>query len=257
MDALSDQASLWTLYKTAYRLYQKEVIEEKKLYKRFKDDFINGNTYPKRCDVDGLNEHNKNLGILKELLGNRRDLVETYFVKSKFEHEDYLAMQHELDTTEVGTISISEVKPIRPLTLDSNVSSEMFAGLAKVLNDTHVFTTNVTEQQVEAMLALKLASPLKADVNRKVVIFFDALRSHNLIANNWQKMIADSGFFISSASNTPITYSSISTLLGATKKNEDRKKKGPEEVPSVYKLIKASVAKVVEKSSTNNTNDSI
>ena len=67
MVAKSEQASLWTLYLTAYRLYQREVIEQKKLYKRFKDDFINGNTYPKRCDVDGLNEHNKNLGILREL----------------------------------------------------------------------------------------------------------------------------------------------------------------------------------------------
>ena len=115
----------------------------------------------------------------------------------------------------------------------------------------------MTVEQVEAMLALKLSSPLKADVNRKVVTFFDALRSHNLIANNWQKIIADSGFFISSATNSPIPYTSISTLLGATKKNEDRKKKGAEEVPSVYKLIRARVAQVVEKSSTNSTNDSI
>lgn len=257
MDALSDQASLWTLYQTAYRLYQKEVIEENKLYKRFKNDFINSNTYPKRCDVDGLNEHNKNLGVLKELLDNRRDLVDKYFLKPSFEHEDYLAMQHELDTTEVGSTCPSEFSPIKHLTLDSNVSSEMFAGLAKVLNDTHVFTTRVTAEQVKAMLALKLLSPLKADVNRKVVTFFDALRSHNLIANNWQKMMADSGLFVSSASNDPITYSSISTLLGATKKNEDRKKKGVEEVPSVYKLIRAGVAQVVTESSTNSTNDSI
>lgn len=199
MVAKSEQASLWTLYLTAYRLYQREVIEQKKLYKRFKDDFINGNTYPKRCDVDGLNEHNKNLGILRELLENRLDLIEKYFVRPSFEHKDYLAMQHELDTTEVGSTTISEAPHIKPLTLDSNVSSEMFEGLAKVLNDTHVFTTSVTVEQVEAMLALKLSSPLKADVNRKVVTFFDALRSHNLIANNWQKIIADSGFFISSA----------------------------------------------------------
>lgn len=257
MVAKSEQASLWTLYLTAYRLYQREVIEQKKLYKRFKDDFINGNTYPKRCDVDELNEHNKNLGILRELLENRLDLIEKYFVRPSFEHKDYLAMQHELDTTEVGSTTISEAPHIKPLTLDSNVSSEMFEGLAKVLNDTHVFTTSVTVEQVEAMLALKLSSPLKADVNRKVVTFFDALRSHNLIANNWQKIIADSGFFISSATNSPITYTSISTLLGATKKNEDRKKKGAEEVPSVYKLIRARVAQVVEKSSTNSTNDSI
>ena len=167
-------------------------------------------------------------------------------------------MQHELDTTEVGFTCTSEVTHLKPLTLDSNVSSEMFAGLAKVLNDTHVFTTRVTSEQVEAMLALKLSSPLKADVNRKVVTFFDALRSHNLIANNWQKMIADSGSFISSASNNPITYTSISTLLGATKQIEDRKKKkGAEEVPSVYKLIRVRVAQVVEESSTNSTNDSI
>lgn len=95
MVAKSEQASLWTLYLTAYRLYQREVIEQKKLYKRFKDDFINGNTYPKRCDVDGLNEHNKNLGILRELLENRLDLIEKYFVRPSFEHKDYLAMQHE------------------------------------------------------------------------------------------------------------------------------------------------------------------
>ena len=113
MVAKSEQASLWTLYLTAYRLYQREVIEQKKLYKRFKDDFINGNTYPKRCDVDGLNEHNKNLGILRELLENRLDLIEKYFVRPSFEHKDYLAMQHELDTTEQKTnISFEYIKLI-------------------------------------------------------------------------------------------------------------------------------------------------
>ena len=64
MVAKSEQASLWTLYLTAYRLYQREVIEQKKLYKRFKDDFINGNTYPKRCDVDGLGNTTELCGAL-------------------------------------------------------------------------------------------------------------------------------------------------------------------------------------------------
>lgn len=189
MDALSDQASLWTLYQTAYRLYQKEVIEEKKLYKRFKDDFINGNTYPKRCDVDGLNEHNKNLGILKELLDNRCDLVEKYFVRSSFEHKDYLAMQHELDTTEVGFTCTSEVTHLKPLTLDSNVSSEMFAGLAKVLNDTHVFTTRVTSEQVEAMLALKLSIPLEGQTSTEKsspsLMRYAAITSLRTIGRKW------------------------------------------------------------------------
>ena len=58
------------------------MIEQKKLYKRFKDDFINGNTYPKRCDVDGLNEHNKNLGILRELLENRDRVEQLRFTAS-------------------------------------------------------------------------------------------------------------------------------------------------------------------------------
>ena len=52
----------------------------------------------------------------RELLENRLDLIEKYFVRPSFEHKDYLAMQHELDTTEVGSTTISEAPHIKPLT---------------------------------------------------------------------------------------------------------------------------------------------
>ena len=62
---------------------------------------MKSHTYTDRTDAAGKNEHTKNLGIMCELLNDRADLVEKYFVLPTFEIDDYLAMQLELDTAEV------------------------------------------------------------------------------------------------------------------------------------------------------------
>ena len=49
-------------------MYQSEVATGRKLYKLFALDFLNSHHHTDRRDAAGLNEHRKNLGILKGIL---------------------------------------------------------------------------------------------------------------------------------------------------------------------------------------------
>ena len=56
-------------------MYQSEVATGRKLYKLFALDFLNSHHHTDRRDAAGLNEHRKNLGILKGILFTRKDLL--------------------------------------------------------------------------------------------------------------------------------------------------------------------------------------
>ena len=56
-------------------MYKSEVVSGKKLYKLFAMDFMNSHHHTDRLDAAGLNEHRKNLGILRGILFTRKDLL--------------------------------------------------------------------------------------------------------------------------------------------------------------------------------------
>lgn len=95
----------FVLFIKAFYAYRKEVINNKKLYDRYVDDFCIQNT---RQVPDSLNKHGvvvssnkKNLikNRVQKLLETRPDLVQKYFQSNDFTYEDYKRMIVEYDIT--------------------------------------------------------------------------------------------------------------------------------------------------------------
>ena len=91
---------LWQLYCAAYKQYQSEIINGEKSYSRYVNDFYYYHLPVMNVSESDARVHIMNVCGLKELLENRRDLVEVYFSKEKFEEEDYQQMSRLFDSGE-------------------------------------------------------------------------------------------------------------------------------------------------------------
>lgn len=210
----------------------------KKLYNRYKNDYLKNHTYTDRMDVAGKNEHTKNLGIMCELLNDRQDLVEKYFIRPTFEANDQISMQHELDTTEASSYG-SDLRPkeedysknTKQRNFQCCFSSLQIELLTKCVNELHLFSSDVTNEEMRQLFIGKLCRSLKSANNRIVAFFFDALCSQNLICKQWQKVIDRNKLILSSADGRPLSNTKISSALNMAKL-DDR---------SIYEVIKRSV----------------
>lgn len=218
---------LWMFYKTAHELYQSEVIGEKKMYNRYVKDFLNSHTYTDYVDAVRKNEHKKNFHIMEELLINRKDLVQKYFAREKLCDSDYSIMHHEFNTTQLS--SNSEI-PIASEALPAAVTSKsdfqccfnssQIRLISYSVNETHLFTPDVSEAEMKAFFACCLEHPLKSVCNRRVAFFFDSLCNHKLISTWWQHVIDKNELILSSSSKGVLLNSSkLSTALNEAKQN--------------------------------------
>ena len=186
-----------------------------------------------------MNEHQKNWEILYELFEYRKDLVEKYFSKSTFSHNDFIAIQHELDTTEApGTtpptnLASEEIIPIK--TFKSCMTDNQLKLLAKLFNEVHLFKSMVTQTDVKGLLNCTLSTPLSSSLNTKLVFLFDKLSYHNLICDTWQNVIEVTGVIVSS-SGKRLNHCDLSSTLNKVVNRET----------SEYISIKNSVEQIAE-----------
>lgn len=80
---------LWQLYCAAYEQYQSEIINGEKSYSRYVNDLYYYHLPAMNMSESDARVHIMNVCGLKELLENRRDLVDAFFSKDKFEEKDY------------------------------------------------------------------------------------------------------------------------------------------------------------------------
>ena len=79
---------LWQLCRIAYEQYKSEIINGEKAYSRYVNDlFYYHLPVPAMSEVD-MRTHFMHVCEIKELLEERRDLVEAFFSKDKFEVKD-------------------------------------------------------------------------------------------------------------------------------------------------------------------------
>ena len=196
---------------------------------------MKSHTYTDRTDAAGKNEHTKNLGIMCELLNDRADLVEKYFVLPTFEIDDYLAMQLELDTAEVLSCYNDLIDHKNSFVSERNFqcyfTSLQLDLLTQYVNELHLFFSDVTNEEMRQLFSGKLFRPLKSTNNRRVAIVIDALCSQNLICKQWQKVIDRNNLILSSADGRPLNSSKISSALSVAKQDNR----------SIYVTIKKSV----------------
>lgn len=215
---------LLLFYKVAYELYQYEVIRGGKLYNRYVSDFLNSHTYTDRVDAIGKNEHKKNFHIMEELLTIRKDLVHKYFAKGKLCDSDFLIMHREFNTTQQfsnfdisNTSGSIQVVDTPKLDFQCCFNSIQIRLITHSFNEVHLFTSNVSEAEVKALFACSLKYPLKSACNRRVALFFDVLCEHKLISTRWQHIIDKNELILSSAKNTHLNSSKLSTALNEAK----------------------------------------
>lgn len=166
-------------YKRAHELYQSEVVRDHKLYNRYVNDFLNSHMYIDCVDAAGMNEHNKNFHIMEELLTIREDLVQKYFAKEKLCDADYSIMHQEFNTTLQSPNSevfiASEPLPAafssKP-NFQCSFNSTQIRLITHSVNETHLFSPDVSETEMKAFFACCLEHPLKSACNRRVAFFF-------------------------------------------------------------------------------------
>lgn len=201
-------------------------------------------------DAAGMNEHKKNFHIMEELLTIRKDLVQKYFIKENMYDSDYLIMHQEFNTTLLSSnteISISSETLHDAIASKSNFqccfNSTQIRLITYSINETHLFTPDVSESEMKAFFTCCLERPLKSVCNRRVAFFFDALSEHKLISPRWQHIIDKNGLILSSGKNTLLNNSKLSTALNEAKQNNG----------CVYKTIKLRVQEIESNREFNNS----
>lgn len=78
------------------------------MYSRYVKDFLNGHRYCGSWDVRVMNQYRKDMGIIKDLLETRPDLVQKYFCQESMDEKDVEALIRELNTTSAPDTSSAD-----------------------------------------------------------------------------------------------------------------------------------------------------
>ena len=201
----------------AYRRYQSEVIGCGKSYDRYADDFICDHRFNYAVSAWEANQKYSNLNRIDTLLKTRRDLVEKYFLSKTFGPTDFAAMFSEFNR---GTAPVSPVfDGGKAMNFGCDLTARQTQAIADIANDLNIFRQPVSGEDMAKLFSPSPHIRLISANNRKLAILFDSLSYDNLIAGDWQKVIAATGIIISSA-NAPLTQSKLSTALNEARGEE-------------------------------------
>lgn len=164
---------------------------------------------------------------MEELLTNRKDLVQKYFAKEKLYDSDYLIMHQEFNTTQQSPNSeLSIASGSSPVAISSKLDFQCCFNSTQIrlitysVNETHLFSPNVSEVEMRAFFSCCLEYPLISVCNRRVAFFFDTLCKHKLISPRWQHIVSKNRLILSSAKNTLLSNSKLSSALNEAKQND-------------------------------------
>lgn len=206
---------LWQLCRIAYEQYKSEIIDGEKAYSRYVNDLIYYH-----LPVPGMNEtdmrtHFMHVCEIKELLEERRDLVEAFFSQDKFEEKDFKQMLYLFNSG----------KGIEPQTdYLANFSDRQIECITEFVTSASLFRTEATKEIVRELFECKLARPLQANNNRKVALFFGALREHGFLPFQWQMILERHRLLTSSTNNEPLRASQLRCSLSQAKNTKLGKK---------------------------------
>ena len=208
--------------------YKAEVVVGGKLHELFAMDFLNSHHHTDRRDAAGLNEHRKNLGILRGLLFTRKDLLLRF---SGAETQDDTLLKdllHLYYTTEAPPPKqeagmSSAAKQNRSLSLGCCLDDDQLSLIADCANEARVF--------VEVL------------DNRMLAYLFDQLCRHGLILPRWQNLLEQAGSIRSPKGNKPLRHDQFSNALTHARSTPN----------SMQKKIRDCVQQVQERLSNDGT----
>lgn len=207
---------LWQLYRAAYEQYQSEIRNGEKAYSRYVNDFY---YYHLPCASNreaDIRLHVMRVCALKELLEERRDLVDAFFTKDCFEEKDCRRMDELFNTGK----NLDEPEHVYL----AHFREEQIRLITKFAETTSLFKPAATEDDIRNLFECQLQQPLQATVNRHVALFFGKLREHGLLPHSWQMIMEDCRLVASSATNKPLQASQLRCGLSQARYANLRKK---------------------------------
>ena len=211
----ASQDELWELYETAYQQFQKEFVTGRKTYHRYVTDFIGFNLLIDSSDISSWKQHTMNINSMFDLLANRKDLVLKYFSQEGLTRHEFKKLQHEFNTTETVAEESNDygaMADFMPTSL-SYFNDIQLSLIANMVNEAHLFVSDVTKEDMEKFFSCSLDRPLQVSNNGLAALFLDCLRSEHLISHNWQKVIADYQLLCSYKTKKVLKRTDISTSL--------------------------------------------
>ena len=152
-------------------------------------DFLNSHHHTDRRDAAGLNEHRKNLGILKEILFTRKDLLERFSEVNMPDDDLMKDLLHLYYTTEApppgretGAAMTSATHPNHSLSLGCCLDDAQLSLIADCANEARVF--------VETQLC-----------------------RHGFILPRWQNLLEQAGSILGPKGNKPLRHEQFSNAL--------------------------------------------
>lgn len=126
-----------------------DVVAEGKRYDRYMDDFVNSHRYIDCDHAVCRNCHEMNINIIKRVLSECANLVESLFTAVSFSFEECMELKRMYDTS--GTLPITGKyradEPINdsPLSFGCNFTHEQMVGIVSCANIYHLFCVPVCE----------------------------------------------------------------------------------------------------------------
>lgn len=149
----------YKLLRTAFNSYRSEVINRKKLYDRYVDDFCVKHTRQvpdflnKHGVVDSSNEKNCIRNRVQKLLETRPDLVHKYFRERAFNYKDYVQLVEEFDTTYpvqklgVDLIELKQKEGDKLFMQDDSSNEKIIRSANDITYQTNDKSVQITEEQ--------------------------------------------------------------------------------------------------------------
>lgn len=201
-------------------MYQSEVATGKKLYKLFALDFLNSHHHTDRRDAAGLNEHRKNLGILKRILFARKDLLVRFSELGMPDDallQDLLHLYYTTEAPPPGQEAAATVpsaaKQNRSLSLGCCLDDDQLSLIADCANEARVFVEVLDTSILRSLLEGRLTVPLTSRNNRMLAYLFDQLCRHGFILPRWQNLLEQAGSILSPKGNKPLKHEQFSNAL--------------------------------------------
>ena len=241
------QSDLNSLLREVLTSYKAEVVAGGKLHELFAMDFLNSHHHTDRRDATGLNEHRKNLGILRGILFTRKDLLLRFSEAGT--HDDTLLkdLLHLYYTTEAPPPKQEAVTPLssatkqnHSLSLGCCLDDDQLSLIADCANEA---LEELDASMLRSLLEGKLTVPLRSRNNRMLAYFFDQLCRHGLILPRWQNLLEQAGSILGPKGNRPLRHEQYSNALTHARNTPN----------SMQKKIRECVQQVQEQLSNDGT----
>lgn len=194
------------------KLYMEKVMNGSMRQDRFIDLFCDSH-HSIGCKQPCCNNaHRMNMGIVRNLYTQEKEMLDRYLYKDSFTKEDFHELIHHHLTTSAG----SQSQRATSLSFGGKFTDRQLDCLAQIAQDNCLFKlSNYTETRavMDALLHCKAGFTVEVRNLRNVAVFFDELLNNHLVCYNWQSVIERGRFLISSNSNKRIAASDLSSAL--------------------------------------------